>query len=669
MSLTRRIGWAAALGGVALASPLLAGRAPQQVIQQAPPPASIVAPQTAGQITPEQPANGAISGVVLEGSTGEPVPAAIVNLVPGTVNRPLVNVQTRQITDDRGRFAFVNLPGEGQYTIATSKFGYLDGGYGRDSGPTGLMRTIALRQDEWISNLRVVVWKPGAISGVVRDESGDPVVGVFVRALVRLRIQGRDDLAAGPMAVTDDRGSYRLSGLSPGRYYVQVPSVQAAVPASTKFPTGTTPPPDALDVDDTHRLVIGRYPLPPPPVNGRQMAYPFIFHPSTSVLAQATAIDLGFGDDRPNIDLTLTPVPSVRVSGVIEGPPEALQSLTVRLLPTGLENLGLGGEAATALVGADGRFTFLNVPAGSYTLDAPVSVNELTNQNWSGMSSGGFRRSFPAPPPAQGWGMSSNSTDLIPGFDLRNTSFRGGLSAEYSGRTTLTVGGADVSGVVLRLKPHATMSGRVVVDADPAQPDAKPPARFPICLDPASTDISLGRPQSSFQSAPGEFEISGIVPGQYWLRVYGYPAWLVKSISWKGHDYTTMPFDAAAADDLSGVVLTVTNAVPVLSGSVRASDDLKADATMVIAFPADPAQWRNIGFWPARMKAAAVSNIGTYLLASLPAGDYLVVAVDRSKATTWRDPAFLTQAARSASRVTLTWGGKTSQDVSTVVVR
>jgi hypothetical protein len=143
----------------------------------------------------------------------------------------------------------------------------------------------------------------------------------------------------------------------------------------------------------------------------------------------------------------------------------------------------------------------------------------------------------------------------------------------------------------------------------------------------------------------------------------------VKSIVWKGRDYATMPFDAAANDDLSGVVLTVTNAVPQLTGAVRGSDELKAEAALVIAFPADPAQWRNAGFWPSGMKAAPMSNAGTYRFANLPAGNYLVAAIDRARLATWRDPAFLEQVARVASRVTLTWGGKSSQDLTTTVVR
>jgi hypothetical protein len=658
------------LGAGPLVAPLLLAHSSSiQVIgsvQGTPPPVVRPGQQTAPDKA-EPPGNGAISGTVFDGASREPVVNVLVTLQPGKISKPLVSVITRQVTDERGRFAFPNLPGEGEFTILVSKYGYLGGGYGRDQSPTDPLRSVAMHQDEWVSGLHVNIWKPGSISGTVRDEAGEPVVGVFVRALMRLRIMGREDLAAGPMVLTDDRGAYRLSGLGPGRYYVQVPSVQAAVPAETNLSSNGVNMADAIDLDDTQRLVIGKYPLPPPPVAGRQMAYPLVFHPSTSVLSQATPIEVGYGDERSNIDLTLTPAPSVRVSGVVDGPPEALQSLTLRLLPAGLENLGLGSEAATALVEADGHFTFMNVPAGSYTLDAPVSVSELSLLDGSGM----FRRTFPPPPPVRGWGMNSDTIESLPGLSLVNTTYRGGGTngGPYSGRMPLVVGGSDVNNVVLRLRPHATMSGRLIVEVDPAQPDVKPPARFPLSLDPAKAETFLGRPQSSFQSPPGEFSITGIIPGQYFLRLLGYPNWLIKSIVWKGHDYTTLPFDAAETADFSDVVVTVTDAASQLSGTVRSTDDMKIDNAMVVIFPSDASLLRNVGFWPARMKSATIGTAGTYLFPYLPAGDYRVAAIDRARLADWRDPAFLERVARIATHVTLTWGAKSTQDLSAMAVR
>ena len=61
---------------------------------------------------PQQPPNagGVISGVVIDGVSGAPIASAVVHIT-STPAKPLGS-QTRQLTDDRGRFAFTGLPGD-----------------------------------------------------------------------------------------------------------------------------------------------------------------------------------------------------------------------------------------------------------------------------------------------------------------------------------------------------------------------------------------------------------------------------------------------------------------------------------------------------------------------------------------------------------------------------
>jgi hypothetical protein len=145
----------------------------------------------------------------------------------------------------------------------------------------------------------------------------------------------------------------------------------------------------------------------------------------------AATVELRAGEQRAGVDVTLTPTTAWRVSGVVDGPPEALARLSLRLLPEGMEHLGNGSEVATASVATDGRFTFLNVPAGSYTIDAPRTVAELTmsRQVGSGVSVGSGPGAVGFGPPAGlAGGMSSSSFPLDavpPGIVRTNNNYRG----------------------------------------------------------------------------------------------------------------------------------------------------------------------------------------------------------------------------------------------------
>lgn len=632
---------------------------------------------------PNQPlataSTGAISGTVFDGATGTPVADAFVTLSGQPAVALPAGYQNRQITDARGRFVFLNLPESGRFQISAGKFGHLDGGYGRDTGPTDPLRDVLLTNGRWIGGLRVNIWRPSAVSGRVVDEAGAPLVGVFVRAYGRIRIGGREDLAAGPTAVTDDNGLYRIGNLLPGRYVIQVPSMQMSVPAGTRVgaPVGNVPD-AALEIDDSNRLVIGRFPLPPPPAGGRAMTYAPTFHPNATAVADAATLTIQYGEDRTGVDIALSPTPAVRVSGVVEGPTEALNSMTLRLLPAGMENLSIGAETATAFVGANGTFTFINVPPGAYTLDAPMTFNGYSLASGS-TSSGGFvgmrgGPSIPPPPPRAGFSSSSQSIEAIPGVSLTTLDSRGVTGAKippHTARMTITVPASDLSGVVVRLRPNAVLRGRLVADADPAVPAPATPLRFSIFMDPAGGQPALGQPRTSATAEePSTFELTGIQAGDYFLRVQGFTGgWLVKSIAWRGRDFTTTPFDAAANEEFSGVVVTVTNRVASLTGSVRAADGSISESAMVVIFPALAANRVNAGLWSSRMTSTIPGNTGAYRFASLPAGDYLVAAIDRSRRSTWRDPEFLAVLERQARPVKLDWGQSLAQDLAVVTVR
>lgn len=617
-----------------------------------------------------EPTAAAVSGVVTDAVTHRPLGGVTVSLgmdrAPGMLRPPPLQ---ETITDEKGRFVFWPVEAGSGYFVNASAFGYFEGGYGRD-GSERAGRRIALADRQWFDRADISMWRPGAVSGRVLDEHGDPVVGVMVRVMRQVHVAGRAQIASGPNTTTDDRGAYRFAGLLPGRYFVVVPSTQMAAPASALAPlaakldpsrvsSGISPPTTGdpmLDVDGATRLVVGRFPTPPASDAGRLMAYPVSWHPGAPTVHSASPIDLDYGTEQTGADVRLEPTPTVRLSGIVRGPAAVPSGLTLRLMPAGSEGLGLGSEAATALVAADGTFTFVNVPAGEYVIDARGTITEYE------FNAGSARYNLPLPPGTTSTGGSAMSLPSgTPGTGMTAIKFEAG--DRYWGRLPLAVGERDLVNLVLDLQPTMTLKGRLVWEGR-TQPAAQRPF---IVAEPADGDPALG--QSLNMQAPGaeEFLIEGLLPGQYVLRIRGTGDWTVKSIASGGRDYTNTPFDVAGGRDFTDVTITLTDQTPIVEGTV--SDSLgRSAAAAVIVFPAQKSEWSNYGLSPLRIKATRVDNRGAYRMTGLPAGAYLIVAVGETQADGWHDPAFFEAAASLASRLTLAWGRNAALNLRIVEV-
>jgi hypothetical protein len=458
---------------------------------------------------PGESGTGAISGTVVDAQTGAPIGGAVVSLnVAGRA------AMSRQLTDRKGRFVFLGLPASDRFHLNATGSGYVDGGYGRTPDRTA-GAGIRLADGEWFSDAHIRLWRPAALSGRVLDERGEPVVGVPVRVLARILVGGRPQLAAGPGTLTDDRGAYRIAGLRPGRYLVQAPSVHSTVPAGVEPAPASRPghprtPRMAIDTPGGFRYVVGDY-ATPALAGANPLVYPIGYHPAARSPSEATAIDVQYGDDRQNLDITIVPVPAASITGTVDGPPDALAGLLLRLLPAGAEGMGLGSEAGTSLVDAGGAFAFLNVPAGSYTIEARRS---LTQYEVRSTDLGSI-----TPPSPPGFVLASTSGSSVasaPTGTSLSTRRATGPTA-YWGRATVEVSGQDVEGITVVMQRGATLTGRYVWDGDPA-----PPGRVHVVAEPADGNAALGVHTSALGRPPGEpFTIEGLLPGRYALRLFG----------------------------------------------------------------------------------------------------------------------------------------------------
>lgn len=604
----------------------------------------------------------AISGVVLDGSTGLGMPGAVVSVGPLTDPE-----KHRALTDGQGRFAMVAVPAADGYILSARAFGYARNFHGslRQATSSAGATRLTLVPGQWLANLKLGLWRLGAIAGRVVDERDDAVVGVTVRTYTVVSVAGREQVVGGAFAVTDDQGHYRIPNLGPGRYLVAALSVQATVPRSTPVapqqratgelesggvgegrPSSVRSP--SIDVGDGVRVVVTNFGTPPGSSGPTSAVYSVMFYPAARTIADATLIDLGLGERRVNIDIARIAVPGYRVSGRLEGLPPTAPATLVRLLPIGNEHLGFGSEAATTVAEPDGRFIFAGVPEGQYTAIVQGFVTDLSSaplQTWLADAPG-----------FSGGRMAVGSAGV--GSDI-SFMHRLGQPLGVWARSSVTVGGSDLSDLRVVLQATSAIRGRVIL-ADGVKL-ARPDAPLGIIATAANGDPSLGRLTTS-TNRPDDgfrFELDGLVGGRYLLR--GFNGLGIVSTTWQGQELTDAGFDAATGRDFDDVVVTVTDKFAVVSGRVTGAPDSGA---AVIAFPANRARWSDYGWTPLSFNAVRADSTGAYLLNRLPKGEYLAVAVEAADMEAWRDVRFLQAAASSAVRVSVGWGDNRIVDLA-----
>ena len=194
-------------------------------------------------LAPSLPRSALVVGQVLDAGTGSPISGVLVEIsmqrtlsppaFPGSI--PAASNQLtetpRVLTGSDGRFVFRKLP-KGSFRLTAVKPGYLNGAYGRRR-PAGDAQILVLFDGQKAGGLRIYLWRHSAVSGVVVDEAGEPVVGIQMRAFLRTIQAGqRRFVNAGTVGWTDDRGVYRIHGLFPGDYLVAAVSTKVSVPVS-----------------------------------------------------------------------------------------------------------------------------------------------------------------------------------------------------------------------------------------------------------------------------------------------------------------------------------------------------------------------------------------------------------------------------------------------------
>jgi protocatechuate 3,4-dioxygenase beta subunit len=630
------------------------------------------------QGTPAQPAPqaGLILGRVVDAASGRPISGAIVSLEGGIVTAPPPSGGLpRAITNGNGQFVFRRLP-KGTFGLTAQKGGYVEGAYGR-SRPGGSSAMVELADGQRTSDVVIPMWRFAALAGTVTDEAGEPLVGVEVRAFERRYIAGRRRLSAGMSQSTDDRGMYRFGNLAPGEYVVGFVSREVTMPLSAAellrtpsndpkymeisrdrmtlgMMTTSLGSSGTVQVGDMVRQITGPVPPQPATSNAAVYIYPTQFFPGTPAIGQAAALTLKSGEERGGIDFALRPVKTSRISGTAMGPDGPAAHVGLRLVPSG-EDFSVEMETSVTMTGAGGQFTFLGVPPGEYAIKV-VRIPRLIPGS-----------------PATATMISTGSTTIISTTPGTAPTQPLPLPAEPTLWATVPVGVAetDVSDVIVVLRPGARVSGRLEFDGAAERPDQARLQRIPILVERA--DRVSANPLQSIPpgrvDASGTFNTYGVPAGQYFIRIAGAPSpWTLRSVTSEGRDVSDVPLDVGAAD-VTNVVVTFTDRPAKVTGIVRGAGGNPDPAALVVAFPADAAQWKDYGLNPRRFRSARATKSGSYTLNVLPPGDYIVAAVKDDFGSTWQTPEVLEALSRLGSQVSIAEGDTRALDLKMVVVR
>jgi hypothetical protein len=587
-------------------------------------PTAVVHPQSPQ--APPPVGTGTISGVVTDGHTGRPIAGALVQLATSVPDS-----RTREMTDSTGRFVFQRVAAD-TFAVRVVAAGYLDGGYCRvpDSAAVG---HIILQDRQWFGEANVALWKPASISGTIRDERGESLVDIPVRLLTTFSRAGRDQWTAGSWTQTDDRGAYRFAELVPGGYIVFVPSMQITLPdrqvALIRW-TQLDPLPTIRAADGSGTMA-GYFAVAPP---SHGQVYPPTFFPAARSLSTADVVALDVGSDRRAVDVSLVPVSSVRVSGVVVGPAEAVADLPVRLLAAGNESLGFGFETALTRTDAVGGFTLANVPEGDYTVVAqrvPTTVEV-------------DRPVFISPPVALRSANPFNGVAILK------------QGADVTGRTSISVGTDVLEGVVVPTTVGVTISGRALFDGADAPATGRHAGPFgpAIGVDPADGDTTRSF-RVSVQptlSPDTTFSIANVVPGRYWLIEGVNRDYHLVAASWNGLDLLKTQLEVTGGSPVTGIVVYLSSKKNSVSGVVHAADG-KPSAGAVFIFPQDPDRWRETGISAVLFRSLDVSVTGAFSSENLIPGDYLIAAVPIEDRKRGLDIDFLKRLTPQATRITL----------------
>ena len=553
---------------------------------------------------------GEIGGTAMDSITRQPVRRATVR-----VTAPSLRGTHLTTTDDAGRFRFTELPA-GRYTMSAQKAGYVETTYG-STKRRGVGTLIAIAEGERKNELTFALVRGAVISGTVTHPTGQAAAGMLIQAFERAEVGGRLFITPAGSMVTDSQGTFRFAGLAAGSYIV------CSFNRSTAQTGGTGRVTSAEDLAWAAAQAKAGAGADRPPPSSREMIVAQTFYPGVTDVAAAARIDVEAGAERSGLRFALQFVPVARITGTLQLPDGSSAQGSIRLDPVGAPGGDAGpqtGPRSNATVRPDGSFEVTSQP-GRYVLIASIN------------------RAVPA------------------GREV------------FWAREPIVVDGTNQSGLVIRMQPTVSLTGRVVAEAGSGfDPKAH---RITVSLSPFPETGSPGVGGTATSVGPnGEFSYQNITPWRYNISSSGSttvaspgrPAdWALLAVTLGGRDVMDRFVEIPPGSSIKDVVLTFTNKPAALSGRLLDASGAPAPQFFVVLIPVDRE------FWMARLsrspRGIKPADDGLFRFDVVTPGDYYLAAATEFTASDVGDAALLESLIAGAVKVTVAPAKTTVQDL------
>jgi hypothetical protein len=163
-----------------------------------------------------QPKNCVLDGTAVDLITAEPLRKATIRLTPSRATA----AGYMGVTDAEGHFHLEGIAA-GNYDLTGARTGYLKSEYGARR-PGGMGTTLNLKAGDKLTDLTVKLVRCSVITGKITDDDGEPIRRALVVSISQSWLHGQRTYDQSNEVWTNDRGQYRITGLTPGRYYLCV---------------------------------------------------------------------------------------------------------------------------------------------------------------------------------------------------------------------------------------------------------------------------------------------------------------------------------------------------------------------------------------------------------------------------------------------------------------